>query len=692
VLHDARARALAAGVARGTVTAAQPASSNAGFCAPDTSPLWNRHPESRLTRWRDAGGAYVAADAGAGATVSPLATSAVPSSQASVTRRRARGRTMAASGGIVWASPTRDDRPRRPMIPWASHRCQSTRFVLCEDPAPTWERGRRPAGTVDSGAPGRLVGTGFVITGFVIVVEAGVRSLAIVLALVGLATVVAEFARRARVPAPSLLVVAGLAVGLVPGAPVIRVSPDVVSLIVLPPLLYAAGEELSWRDLRRVWRPVTVLAVGLVVVSAAAVAGVAAVTVGLPLSLAFLLGAVLSSTDPVAVTALGRRLALPSRLQTLVQAESLFNDATSLILFRATAAFVVAGGGLSAGDLTAQFLLLAGGGAIAGCAVAVLVTVVRRRTEDPVVETVVSLVTPYLAYAVAEAVHASGVGAVVVASVILGVRAPRLTGAQTRLQMAAVHATVVFVLESVVFALIGLQLPSLIRRLSEADQRWFLPALAIAATLMVVRVAWVFPMAAVRHWRRLDVGRPLWQIPAVISWAGARGVVPLAAALAIPFVDATGQPLEDRDLVQVLATAVIVISLVVQGFTLAPLVRRAGLSVPVAESADEYARARLELAEAGLAYVEELDGLDTVAPVVLEQVRRSLRTRIEVAREDDADPAAVGRTYRGLRRDVIAVQGRELARMYAEGTIGEETRRRLQRQLDLEDARFSDEH
>jgi CPA1 family monovalent cation:H+ antiporter len=518
--------------------------------------------------------------------------------------------------------------------------------------------------------------------------EAGVRSLAIVLGLVGLATVVAEVARRARVPAPSLLVVAGLGVGLLPGVPVIRISPDVVSLVVLPPLLYAAGEELSWRDLRQVWRPVAVLAVGLVAVSAVAVGVVATAVVGLPVSMAFLLGAVLASTDPVAVTALGRRLALPSRLQTLVQAESLFNDATSLILFRAAAAVVVAGGAMSPRALTVQFLVLAGGGALAGCAVAVLTGYVRRRVEDPVVETVVSLIAPYLAYAAAEAVHASGVSAVVVASVILGVRAHRLTGAPTRLQMTAVHATVVFVLESVVFALIGLQLPSLIARLSEADQSWFGPALLIAAILLVVRVAWVFPMATLRRWRRIDVGRPLWAIPAVISWAGARGVVPLAAALAIPYVDAAGRPVSDRDLVQVLATTVIVISLVVQGFTLAPLVRRAGLSTPAADSADEYAKARLDLAEAGLAYVDELDGLGTAPPFVLDQLRRSLLTRVEVARDGGSE---VGHAYRRLRRDVIAVQGRRLAAMYADGTIGEATRRRLQRQLDLDDARFGDD-
>jgi CPA1 family monovalent cation:H+ antiporter len=319
------------------------------------------------------------------------------------------------------------------------------------------------------------------------------------------------------------------------------------------------------------------------------------------------------------------------------------------------------------------------------------VAVVRNHTEDPVAETVTSLITPYLAFVAAESVHASGVTAVVVASVILGVFATRLSGSRTRLQLAAVHATTVFVLESVVFALIGLALPDLIGRVSNRNASWLLAALAIAATLMLVRVAWVLPLAAFQHWRHIGADQPAWGAPAVISWAGARGVVPLAAALSIPLADAAGQPLPHRDLLLVLATAVIVISLVVQGFTLAPLVRRVGIAITPAGAASEYARARLRVAEVGLAYVEELEALETVPPVVLEEARRSLAARVELARDEGPDPAGVRRTYRRVRREVIAAQQRELERLYTDGEIGEATRRRIQRQLDLEDARFGDD-
>ncbi len=271
----------------------------------------------------------------------------------------------------------------------------------------------------------------------------GVRmhGIEIILPLVAVAVAVAASARLLRVPAPSLLVVAGVLVAVIPGVPAVEIAPDVVSLIVLAPLLYAAGQDLRWRELRPVWRPVTVLAVGLVLASAAAVGAVA-----------------------VAVTALGRRLALPARLNALLQAESLFNDATSLVLVRVAVAAAVTGGTVPVGRGIGQFAWLAGGGAVIGAVLAAGVTVIRRRTEDPVLETVIALVTPYAGYVAAETLRVSGITAVVVASVILAGQATKITSPQIRLQVHAVYDTVVFLLESIVFSLIGLQLPALIRR------------------------------------------------------------------------------------------------------------------------------------------------------------------------------------------------------------------------------------
>ena len=523
------------------------------------------------------------------------------------------------------------------------------------------------------------------------------RTVETVVLLVALATVVAAFAKRLRVPAPSLLVAVGLAVGMLPEAPAVHVPPAVVSLVVLPPLLYAASEELPWRDLRAVWRPVAVLAVGLVLASAAAVAAVAGAVASLSVGMAFVLGAVLASTDPVAVSALARRLSLPARIQALVQAESLFNDGTSLVLFQIAVSLAVGGAAAmtAAGTLlhgVGEFIILAGGGALAGAAVAAGVIVVRRRITDPVLETVAALITPYGAYLLGETLHVSGVTAVIVAGLAVGARRSKITTAQTRLQLHSVYQTVIFLLESVVFALIGLELPTLVRELGPAGP-WLLAALAVTGTLIATRVAWVFPVFAILQ-RRRGASRPVWPVAAVVSWAGTRGVVPLAAALSIPLTTAGGAALPQRDLVVVLAATAIVISLVVQGFTLEPLARIAGFGrAATAGPGREETVARLRLAEVGLARLEELAEDGAASDDVIDQLRATLQARIGNARVrlDEGPGTAPGAlTERQLRGDLIAAENAELTRLYEAGTISAATRRRLQRSLDLEAARLTE--
>jgi CPA1 family monovalent cation:H+ antiporter len=525
-----------------------------------------------------------------------------------------------------------------------------------------------------------------------------VRNVEVVLFLVVLGTVVAAFAGRLRIPAPSLLVIAGLIVGLLPWVPAVRVPPDAVSLVVLPPLLYAASEELPWRELRAVWRPVLILAVGLVLASAAAVAVVAGAVAGIPASLAFVLGSVLASTDPVAVSALGRRLSLPPRVQALVQAESLFNDGTSLVLFQIAVSFAVAGtaGSAGAGSVllhgTGQFAVLTAGGAAAGGAVGAGVVLLRRRVTDPVLETVIALVTPYAAYVLGAALHVSPVLAVIVTGLVTGGRRERITSAQSRLQLHSVYQTVIFLLESVVFSLIGLQLPTLIRALSDSSQAWLAEALAVTGTLIVARMLWVFPLSAVSQ--RRGGARPSWPVPAVVSWAGTRGVVPLAAALSIPLTVASGAPLPRRDLVLVLAITAIVISLIVQGLTLGPLVRLAGIARP-GDARQEEATARLRLAQAALARLDELAEENCAAEEAIDRARAGLQARIERARarvEDSQAPEPGRLTDRELRRALNAAEHAELARLYEDAAISQATRQSLQRGLDLEATRLSDDH
>ncbi|WP_330328946.1 Na+/H+ antiporter [Streptomyces sp. NBC_00536] len=519
------------------------------------------------------------------------------------------------------------------------------------------------------------------------------RSVGTVLFLVVLATLVATGARRWRIPAPSLLVVAGLAVALLPGAPGIRVTPEVIGLVVLPPLLYASAEEMSWRELRAVWKPVSVLAVGLVLASAAVVGYVASAVTPLSWQMALVLGSVLASTDPVAVTALGRRLALPPRVQVMVQAESLFNDATSLVLFRVAVSVAVASSAVSWESAGGEFALLAGGGTLIGAAVSGVVVVIRRRTQDPVLETVIALVTPYAAYVLAETAHTSGVTSVVVAGVVMGGSGDRLTSARIRLQLHAVYGTVVFLLESVVFSLIGLSLPGLIHELGDENRLWPLYALALACTLIAVRVLWVYPLSALLQ-RKGGRDRTDWRVPAVLSWAGTRGVMPLAAALSIPVAAADGTPLAQRPLVLVLTSSVVVVTLVVQGFTLAAVVRRSGIALEPDHTEREETGARLSLAEAGLRRLDELSGLEAAPEAVLERLRRALQARRDHAQDrlgdDDGPHESADQVYRQLRRDLIGKEAAELQRLYDDHRISDTTRRRLQRSLDLEEARLSD--
>ncbi|WP_371650717.1 MULTISPECIES: Na+/H+ antiporter [unclassified Streptomyces] len=518
------------------------------------------------------------------------------------------------------------------------------------------------------------------------------RGVGTVLFLVVLATIVATGARRWRIPAPSLLVVAGLTVALLPGTPEIHITPEIIGLVVLPPLLYASAEEISWRELRVVWKPVSVLAIGLVLASAAIVGYVASVLTPLSWQMALVLGAVLASTDPVAVTALGRRLALPPKVQVLVQAESLFNDATSLVLFKVAVSVAVASSTVSWAGAGGEFAVLAGGGTLIGAAAAGVVVLIRRRTEDPVLETVIALVTPYAAYVLAEAAHTSGVTSVVVAGVLLGGRSDRLTSARIRLQLHAVYGTVVFLLESVVFSLIGLSLPGLIRELGDGDRLWPLYALALAATLIAVRMLWIFPLSALLQ--RKGQTPTNWRVPVVLSWAGTRGVMPLAAALSIPVAAADGTTLPGRPLVLVLTTSVVVVTLVGQGFSLAAVVRRSGIALEPDHTEREEAHARLNLADAGMRRLDEIAELEAVPEVVADRLRRALEARQEHARERLGDPdgsaESAEHVYRQLRRDLILEEAAELQRLYDDHRISDTTRRRLQRSLDLEEARLAD--
>ncbi|NUR58647.1 MAG: Na+/H+ antiporter [Catenulispora sp.] len=504
------------------------------------------------------------------------------------------------------------------------------------------------------------------------------HAVGIVLFLVVLGTAVATFARRWGIPAPSLLVLAGIAVALVPGVPVIHVEPDVIALVVLPPLLYASAEEISARDLRRVWVPVSVLALGLVLATAAVIASLSLALTALSGAMAFVLGAVLASTDPVAVTALGRRLPLPGRIQVLVQSESLFNDATSLVLFKVAVGGAVAAGSITVAGAVGKFFLLAGGGIAVGLAVAALVALLRSRADDPVLETVIALITPYGAYLLAESIEVSGVTAVVVAGVAGGALGHRISDARTRLHLQSVYAVVVFGLESVVFALIGLQLPTLVRDLGGADRWWPAQAALLAAALIGIRMLWVWPATALAGPTR---GYPKWPLTRVVTWAGTRGVMPLAAALSIPLAADDGSPLPGRPLVLVLTTAVVAATLTVQGLSLARIVKTSGLAVAPEHAEAKESAARTAMDRAVVGYLDDLAATGRVDEIAVARLRSRYAERLD----PDTDAQLLD-DLAMLRRDVLSVQAAELRRLVVEERIGDALRRRLQEELDRREA------
>jgi CPA1 family monovalent cation:H+ antiporter len=507
-----------------------------------------------------------------------------------------------------------------------------------------------------------------------------VHSAGIVVALVVASTLVATFANRWSIPAPSVLVLVGVAVALVPGVPAVRTSPELISLVVLPPLLYASAQDISARGLRAMWRPVAALALGLVLATALAIGGLAWWITGLGVPMAFVLGAVLASTDPVAVTALGRRLPLPPRIQALVQTESLFNDATSLVLFQVAVGVAAGSGGVHWAGAGVRFVVLAGGGMGVGAALAVLVIALRSRTADPLQATVIALATPYAAYVLAQGAGVSGVTAVVVAGVVVGSAGHKVSDARIRLQIHAVYGVVVFLLESVVFALIGLQLPALVRDLPPGTGWWPLQAAALAAALIAVRASWMRPTAAYAGPTR---GYPAWPVARVMTWAGTRGVMPLAAALSIPLTGADGQVLAGRPLALVLTTAVVATTLTIQGLTLSSVVRTSGLSVDPACLAAKESEVHTSLDEAALDYLDQLRDNAEIPGEVLDRLRRRYTARLGAVEDGGAYAPA---DFASLQRRLVDVQRTELQRMHTDGRINDAVQRRIQHELDRAEA------
>ncbi len=503
-------------------------------------------------------------------------------------------------------------------------------------------------------------------------------------------------AYRVRIPYPILLVTGSALLGLIPGVPDLTISPDVILVLALPPLLYSAAFFTSLHELRANLRPIGLLAFGLVVATTLAVGAVAHAVVGLDWNVAFVLGAIVSPTDPIAATAIAGRLGAPQRYVTIVEGESLLNDATGLILYKYAVA-AVATGAFAPAHAAGDFVLSAVGGVALGIAVGWAIAHVRLRIEDPPTEIAISLLTPYLAYLPAEAFGVSAVLAAVTAGIYLGWNAPRLISPATRIQAYAFWETIVFALNSALFVVVGLQLPGILDdiRPAVADGRLLRDAVVMLATVIVVRIAWVFPATYLprRLSARIARADPVPRVSAVflVSWTGMRGAVSLAAALAIPATLDAGGVFPDRALVIFLVYAVILGTLLLQGLTLPLLIRRIGVGHDQEIDAED--RARLLVAEAAIVRIEELREEEWVPDATAGRMRglyefRLRRFEARLDADDDGELEGQSVAFQQLRRAALEAERAELLRLRGAGEISDPIMRRIERDLDLEDQRL----
>ncbi|MEO8289802.1 MAG: Na+/H+ antiporter [Gaiellaceae bacterium] len=519
-------------------------------------------------------------------------------------------------------------------------------------------------------------------------------SLVLVALLVAVALLLIA-ANVVRVPYPILLVVGGLGLSLIPGVPPIQLPPDLVLIAVLPPLLYGAAFFTSLRDLRENAGAISLLAVGLVLTTMVAVAVVAHFVIpDLGWQGAFVLGAIVSPTDPTAATAIAERLGLPRRLVALIEGESLVNDGTALVAYKVAIAAVVTGS-FSLADAAGSFVLNVAGGIAVGLGVGYCIRQVRRRLDDPPLEITISLLSGYFAYLPAQAAGVSGVLAAVTVGVYMGWHTPELTTAQTRLQGIAVWEILFFVLNALLFALIGLQLPVILDTLSGRPTTTLIGyAAAVTAAVIAARVLWVVPGTYLTAWyrrRRRPTPNP-GKASILLSWSGMRGAVSLAAALALPITTDAGDSFPNRSLIIFLTFGVIFGTLVLQGLTLPAVVKALGLE-DEGRAEKEETKARLYAAEAALARLEELADEDWVRDDTLERLRGLFGFRRERFRsrfDPESDGVVEGRSadFQRLMRELLDAERNAVFELRRNRRIDDAVMRRVVRDLDLEEARL----
>ncbi|MEY2490588.1 MAG: monovalent cation/hydrogen antiporter [Verrucomicrobiota bacterium] len=501
-------------------------------------------------------------------------------------------------------------------------------------------------------------------------------------------------ARKIRVPYPILLTIGGVGLALIPGLPEIRLEPELVFSLFLPPLLYPAAVYTSWRDFRANLRSILPLAIVLVLLTMTATAYLVHWLTGLPLAVGFVFGALISPPDAVAALAVTQHLRVPRKIIVILEGESLVNDATSFISFRFAVAAVLTGT-FSLGQASLQFVFVAAGGIGVGLAVGWLAAQVQKRLDDPPVQTMFSLLTPYVAYFSGERLHVSGILAVVIAGIYYGWRAPHVLSGRMRLQAVPVWQMVVFILNGILFMLIGLQLPQVIHALPPGSARSVAKlAVLVLLVIVLVRFVWMFgatylPRLFSRTFRRKNPAP--WQQTALIAWTGMRGADSLAGALAIPFVLADGTPFPGRDLILLLTFCIIFGTLVVQGLTIKPLVRWLKIEDDHVPEKEERL-ARLNANEAALARIEEMGSSSQARPETVERLRSEYADRIRQLSKDTSHEESArrlfSRDFEELAREALETERDTVIALRNDEAINDDVLRRIQRDIDLAEARL----
>ena len=529
----------------------------------------------------------------------------------------------------------------------------------------------------------------------------GVHAVELVLLLLLLFVVVfAALARKLQTPYPIVLVIAGLLLSFVPGIPKISLNPDIVFLVVLPPLLYSAAWLTSWREFKFNLVSIFMLAFGLVGFTVIGVAGTAKwVFSGFDWRLGFVLGAVVATTDAIAATSIAKRIGLPQRIVDILEGESLVNDATGLLALEFGVAMVVSGQTptAAAGFLRLGYLTIVG--LALGLIVGVIVERIHRHIDDGPIEITVTILVPYVTYLAADAIHSSGVLAVVACGLYLSHKSSHFFSANVRMQAWAVWDSLTFVLNGLVFVLIGLQLHFVLAGIyGYSFPQLLLYGALFSAIVIVLRLIWMFPGAYIANVIRTrvlhqDVRMPSARQIFVVGWTGMRGVVALAAAISLPEELASGSPFPQRNLIVFLTFSVILVTLVLQGLTLPPLIRALRLAGAAGHESEEE-EARKAMVEAALAHLEEArkkDGDEFGG--IYEDFRNRYKHRLaNLTGTDDgetgANPAVYARSL-ALARELLRTERQTAVRFRNEGRINDEVLRKVEHELDLSEARLS---